>query len=111
MVLAGGYDHGYLLDSSGGEYDGLRLGATVTEPSTGRCLELFTDQPTLQFYSGNMLTGTVVERSGSTLRQSDAFCLEPQQLSDSVNQPHFPSTVLRPGAEYRNRSIYRFSAQ
>ena len=72
---------------------------------------MFTDQPTLQFYSGNMLTGTVVERSGSTLRQSDAFCLEPQQLSDSVNQPHFPSTVLRPGAEYRNRTIYRFSAQ
>ncbi|SDO71841.1 aldose 1-epimerase [Nakamurella panacisegetis] len=111
MVLAGGYDHAYLLDSSGGEYDGLRLGARVIEPSTGRCLELFTDQPTVQFYSGNMLTGTVVERSGSTLRQSDAFCLEPQQLSDSVNQPHFPSTVLRPGAEYRNRTIYRFSAE
>lgn len=111
MVLVGGYDHGFLLDGSGGEYDGLQLGARVSEPTTGRCLELFTDQPTVQFYSGNMLTGAVVDRSGATLRQGDALCLEPQQLSDSVNQPHFPSTVLRPGAEYRNRTIYRFSAQ
>ena len=64
----------------------------------------------MQFYSGNSLDGSVVTRAGATLRQGDAFCLEPQHLPDSVNHPHFPSTVLRPGEEYRNRTVYRFTA-
>ncbi len=111
MLLVRGHDHGYVLDGSGGEYDGLRLAARVSEPTSGRILELFTDQPTVQFYTGNSLDGSVVTRADATLRQGDAFCLEPQHLPDSVNHPHFPSTVLRPGQEYRNRSVYRFTAQ
>jgi aldose 1-epimerase len=111
MVLVRGHDHAYLLDGSGGEYDGLRLAAVALERVSGRRLELFTDQPSVQFYSGNSLDGSVVTRAGATLRQGDAFCLEPQHLPNSVNQPNFPDTVLLPGQEYRNRSVYRFTAQ
>ncbi len=111
MLLVRGHDHAYILDGSGGEFDGLRLAASATHHGTGRILELFTDQPTVQFYSGNSLDGSVATRANATLRQGDAFCLEPQHLPDSVNHPHFPSTVLRPGQEYRNRTIYRFTAQ
>lgn len=110
MVIVRGYDHAHILDGSGGEYDGLRLAARADEPGSGRCLELFTDQPAVQFYTGNSLDGSVVTRAGAMLRQGDAFCLEPEHLPDSINHAQFPSTVLRPGAEYRNRSIYRFTA-
>ena len=111
MILVRGYDHAHVLDGSGGQFDGLRLAARASDADSGRCLELFTDQPTVQFYSGNSLDGSVVTRAGATLRQGDAFCLEPQHLPDSVNHPEFPNTVLRPGQEYRNRSVYRFTAQ
>lgn len=110
MLLVRGHDHAYVLDGSGGEYDGLRLAARAAELATGRILELFTDQPAVQFYSGNSLDGSVLTRAGATLRQGDAFCLEPQHLPDSVNHSNFPNTVLRPGQEYRNRSVYRFTA-
>jgi len=111
MLLVRGHDHAYLLDGSGGEYDGLRLAAVAAEPGSGRRLDLFTDQPSVQFYSGNSLDGSIATRAGATLRQGDAFCLEPQHLPDSVNHPNFPSTVLRPGQEYRNRTVYRFTAE
>ncbi len=109
MLLVRGHDHAYVLDGSGGEFDGMRLAATAVHAGSGRCLELFTDQPSVQFYTGNSLDGSVVTRAGATLRQGDAFCLEPQHLPDSVNHSHFPTTVLRPGQEYRNRSLYRFT--
>ena len=80
----------------------------VDEPTTGRRVELWTDRPGVQFYTGNFLDGTVVGRDGTTYRQSDALCLEPQHFPDSPNQPDFPSTVLRPGDTYRARDIYRF---
>ena len=111
MLLVRGFDHAYVLDGSGGEYDGLRLAARAGEPGSGRMLELFTDQPAVQFYSGNSLDGSFVSRAGAMVRQGDAFCLEPEHLPNSVNHPHFPDTVLRPGQEYRNRSLYRFTAQ
>ncbi len=109
MVLVRGYDHAYLLDGSGGAEDGLRLAARAVHPGTGRTLDLFTDQPAVQFYSGNSLEGAFVSRAGAMVRQGDAFCLEPEHLPDSVNHAHFPDTVLRPGQEYRNRSRYRFT--
>lgn len=112
MQLVRGFDHAYLLDGSGGpDLDGLRLAARATESTTGRVLELFTDQPAVQFYSGNSLDGSIVSRAGAMVRQGDAFCLEPERLPDSVNHPHFPDTVLRPGQEYRNRIVYRFTAR
>ena len=83
--------------------------ARVEDPSTGRVLELLSDQPGLQFYSGNFLDGTTVGKSGHTYRQGDAFVLEPQQFPDTPNRPAFGSVRLAPGATYRNRILYRFS--
>ena len=108
LQLVRGYDHAYVLDGSGGESDGLRLAARATDPGSGRSVELLTDQPAVQFYSGNSLDGSIVSRAGAMVRQGDAFCLEPEHLPNSVNIPQFPDTVLRPGQEYRNRSVYRF---
>jgi len=72
-------------------------------------LEVHTDQPSVQFYSGNFLDGTVAGRGGAAWRQGDGLALETQHLPDSPNQPTFPSTVLRPGEQYRTRTVFRFS--
>jgi aldose 1-epimerase len=82
----------------------------VAEPSSGRTLEVLTDQPSVQFYSGNFLDGSVVGRGGRAHRQGDGFCLETQHLPDSPNHPDFPSTVLRPGEEYRTVTTFRFGS-
>jgi aldose 1-epimerase len=71
-------------------------------------MEIFTDQPGLQFYSGNFLNGTVSGKHGRLYRQSDAFCLEPQGWPDAPNRPNYPSVRLDPGQVYRHVSIYRF---
>jgi aldose 1-epimerase len=102
-----GYDHTYVIDGDP-DADGLRHAVRVVEPRSGRTLELRTDQPGVQFYTGNMLDGSLVLRDGTAGRQSDAFCLEPQAFPDSPNRPDFPSTVLRPGEVYRSRSVLRF---
>jgi aldose 1-epimerase len=101
---ARGYDHAWVLDGG----PGLRPVARVTEASTGRVLEVLTDQPSVQFYSGNFLDGSVLGRGGRAHRQGDGLCLETQHLPDSPNQPDFPSTVLRPGEEYRTVTTFRF---
>jgi aldose 1-epimerase len=101
-----GYDHTFVLDRPGGT--NLALAAYVEEPTSGRTVTFFTDQPGVQFYSGNFLDGTTVLRDGSRVRQGDAFCLEPQQFPNAPNEPGFPSTVLRPGERYRSRIVLRF---
>jgi len=105
LRAARGYDHTFVIDGPSGA---LRAAAYVVEPRSGRTLQLRTDQPGVQFYTGNMLDGTLVLRDGSAARQGDAFCLEPQAFPDSPNRPDFPSTVLRPGEVYRSRSILHF---
>jgi aldose 1-epimerase len=105
LRAARGYDHTFVIDGPSGA---LRSAAYVVEPRSGRTLQLRTDQPGVQFYTGNMLDGTLELRDGSAARQGDAFCLEPQAFPDSPNRPDFPSTVLRPGEVYRSRSILRF---
>jgi aldose 1-epimerase len=101
-----GYDHTYVLDRPTGA--DLILAAHVEEPRSGRTLTLLTDQPGVQFYSGNFLDGTTVLRDGRVARQGDAFCLEPQHYPNAPNRPEFPSTVLRPGQLYRSRILLRF---
>jgi aldose 1-epimerase len=101
---ARGYDHAWVLDPSGG----LRLAARVHDPGSGRVLEVLTDQPGVQFYSGNFLDGAVAGRGGRAMRQGDGLCLETQHLPDSPNRPDFPSTVLRPGERYETRTLLRF---
>lgn len=110
LRLARGFDHTFVLRSDGGLHQAgvPRRAARVEEPRTGRSLEVWTDRPGVQFYSGNFLDATVVGRDGTTYRQTDAFCLEPQHFPDSPNHPQFPSTVLRPGDVYQARDLYRF---
>jgi aldose 1-epimerase len=108
LQLGRGYDHNFCLD--GGRATAPRLAARVEHPASGRVMELLTDQPGLQFYSGNFLDGTALGKHGRLHRQSDAFCLEPQTWPDTPNRPDFPSARLDPGETYRHISIYRFSA-
>jgi aldose 1-epimerase len=106
LVIGRGYDHNWVLDRKG---SGLELAARVVEPRSGRVLEVITDQPGIQFYSGNFLDGTLVGTSGRMYRQGDGFALETQHYPDSPNHPNFPSTVLRPGETYKTTTIYKFS--
>jgi aldose 1-epimerase len=108
QILAKGFDHNWVLDK--GITARPEHVATLRDPASGRTLKIATDQPGLQFYSGNFLDGTLTGTSGRTYRQGDALCLETQHFPDSPNQPAFPSTVLRPGETYRTRTIHRFSA-
>ena len=108
LLHARGYDHAWVQDGAGD--GGLRRIARVEGPRSGRVLEVLTDQPSVQFYSGNFLDGSVAGRGGRAWRQGDGFCLETQHLPDSPNQPDFPSTVLRPGERYATRTVFRFSA-
>ncbi len=103
--VKGGYDHNYVLN----QYDGsLRLAARVRAPQSGRVMEVLTSEPGLQFYSGNFLDGTIKGKGGKIYHKHYGFCLEAQHFPDSPNQPHFPSTILRPGQTYRQQTIYRF---
>jgi aldose 1-epimerase len=104
----GGYDHNYVLRSGGKE---LALAARVTEPESGRVLEMFTTEPAVQLYTANFLDGTLKGKGGVAYKKHQAFCLEAQHFPDSVNQPKFPSTILRPGSTYTQTTIYKFSAK
>lgn len=106
IVRGGGYDHNYVLDSRG---PGLKPAARVVEPDSGRVLEVITDQPGLQFYSGNFLDGTLRGTGGHLYQKRSGFALESQHFPDSPNHGNFPSTVLRPGDVYRTTTIYAFS--
>lgn len=103
-----GYDHNWVVDKKG---DGVELHATVYEPSTGRVLEVLSDEPAVQFYAGNFLDGTIKGKGGVAYQHRTGFCLEPQHYPDSPNKPEFPSVVLRPGQTFKNTIIYRFSVR
>ena len=103
-----GYDHNWVLDNSDGS---LSPAAQVAEPESGRTLEVFTTEPGIQFYSGNFLDGSITGKKGKIYNKRDGFCLETQHFPDSVHKPHFPSTVLRPGEEYSQTTVYRFEAE
>ena len=107
LEFGSGYDHYFVLpeDSLVGVP---RLAARITDPASGRTLEILTTQPGLQFYSGNQLSGSVPGRS-RLYRQSAGFAIEPHGFPNAVNQPNFPSVVLRPNEIYRETTIYRFS--
>jgi aldose 1-epimerase len=108
LLKAGnGYDHCWIVRGE----KGLRPAAHVFEPSTGRTLELFTDQSGLQLYTGNFLDGTAAGKNGHHYQFRTAFCLEPQLFPDSPNQPAFPSAVVRPGETYTHSLLYRFSSR
>lgn len=105
----GGYDHNYVLRP--GQGSSLRLIARAYAPQTGRVMEISSTEPGVQLYTGNFLDGTLTGRNGAVYQQRHAFCLEAQHFPDSVNQPNFPSTILRPGQTYRQTTIHRFSTR
>jgi len=114
LANVGGYDHNFVLGAAGDgapERDGLPLAAVVHEPGSGRVLEVFTDQPGVQFYSANQLLGTLRGKSGRLYRQGDALCLETQHWPDSPNRPDYPTTVLRPQETFRTSTVYRFTTR
>ncbi len=100
-----GYDHNWVLNKKEGE---LSLAAKVTEPLSGRVMEVWTTEPGLQFYSGNFLDGKDVGKGNKPYLFRSAFCLETQHFPDSPNHSNFPSTVLKPGERYRQKTIYKF---
>jgi len=104
----GGYDINYVLNGEAGK---MKLAARVYEPNSGRQMEIWTTEPGIQFYSGNFLDGSITGKYGLLYRKHAAFCLEAQHFPDAVNQPSFPSVILRPGSVYRQETIYKFSAK
>jgi aldose 1-epimerase len=102
-----GYDHNFVLDKLPGR---MALAARVREPVSGRILELYTEEPGLQFYSGNFLDGSLTGK-GRSFDYRGGFCLEPQHFPDSPNQPAFPGTILRPGERYMTESRFKFSVE
>jgi aldose 1-epimerase len=108
LKLGPGYDHNWVIDKKPGE---LTLMARVSDPDSGRVMEVLSTEPALQFYSGNFLDGTIRGKGRWFYQQHAGFCMEPQHYPDSPNQPQFPSTELKPGQTYKNTIIYRFSVQ
>jgi aldose 1-epimerase len=100
-----GYDDNYVLNAGGKD---LALAAHVYEPGSGRLMEVHTTQPGVQFYTANFLDGSLTGKRGVVYRQHTAFCLETQHFPDSVNQPTFPSVILRPGQTYRHSTVHKF---
>ncbi len=103
--VEGGYDHNYVLNNTDGN---IRLVAKVIEPETGRSMEVYTDQPGIQFYSGNFLDGSNIGKGGKPYKKHFGFCLETQHFPDSPNHENFPTTILRPGEKYKTQTVYKF---
>ena len=106
LVFGKGYDHNWIV--RGGGQGELVLAARLEEPVSGRVMEVLTTEPGIQFYSGNFLEG-VRGKGGQVYHSRDGLCLETQHYPDSPHHPHFPSTVLRPGQEYRSTTVYKFA--
>jgi aldose 1-epimerase len=108
LKLGKGYDHNFVINGRAGV---LRLAARVTEPTTGRTMEVWTTEPGVQLYTGNYLDGSDTGKGGKPYRHRYGFCLETQHYPDSPNRPEFPTTVLRKGARFRSTTVHKFSAR
>jgi aldose 1-epimerase len=108
LKFGNGYDHNWVLSKAAGKLD---VAGRVYEPTSGRVLEVLATQPGLQLYTGNFLNGTLKGKGGWIYKFRNGLCLEPQHFPDSPNHPEFPSTVLKPGEEYRQTIIYRLSVR
>jgi aldose 1-epimerase len=105
-LVPGGYDHNYVLTGKPGE---LSMAAQLYDPRSGRQVEILTTQPGIQFYSGNFLDGSITGKGGKVYHKHYGLCLETQHFPDSPNHPAFPNTILRPGENYSQTTVYRFS--
>ena len=106
--VTGGYDHNFVLNDTDGS---MKSVATLFDPQTKREMEVLTEEPGLQFYSGNFLDGTLVGPDGSEFVKYSALCLETQHFPNAPNEADFPSTILEPGEKYHTATIYKFSVR
>ena len=116
LKFGNGIDHNWVINTSTAQtlHDSkgdIFLQARISEPTTGREMEVWSSEPGLQFYIGNFLDGTITGKNSHVYAFRNAFCMEPQHFPDSPNHPAFPSVVLNPGQTYHNSIIYKFSAK
>ncbi|MGB3775486.1 MAG: galactose-1-epimerase, partial [Leeuwenhoekiella sp.] len=108
LKIAGGYDHCWVLNDQGS----MRSVATAYHEASGRFMEVMTDEPAIQFYTGNFLDGTLPQRGKNEMyAYRTGFCLETQHYPDSPNQAEFPSTVLNPGETYDTTTVFKFTTK
>jgi aldose 1-epimerase len=108
LKYGGGYDHNWVVNKA---ETGLNYAAKVVEPASGRAMEVLTNEPGIQFYGGNFMTGNDVGKGGKAYAYRGAFCLETQHFPDSPNKPQFPTTILNPGEEYYSVCVYKFGIE
>jgi aldose 1-epimerase len=109
LTFAGGYDHNFVPRGSGAGK--VRKAAELYDPTSGRLMTVYTDQPGLQFYTGNFLDGTAIGKNGVAYGYRTGLSLEAEDYPDAPNKPSFPSPILRPGEVYHQTTIYRFSTR
>jgi aldose 1-epimerase len=107
IAVGQGYDHNFVI--RGASHGEPRLAVRLEDPQSGRILEMLTDQPGVQLYTGNFLNGTAIGTSGHAYRQGDGLAIEPQVFPDTPNHPAFGTARLDSGQTYVNRIVYRFS--
>jgi aldose 1-epimerase len=108
LRTAGGYDHNLVLDGADGA---VRPAARLSDPASGRVMEVHTTEPGMQLYTGNFLDASILGKHGDRYGPRAGMCLETQHFPDSPNRPEFPSIILRPGEEFRSRTEFRFSTE
>jgi len=108
LTNGGGYDHNWCLNDVDGS---LKRQASLYDETSGRYMEIFTQEPGLQFYSGNFLDGSNVGKGGKVYAYRNGLCLETQHFPDSPNQTTFPNTILQPGERYETKTVYKFSTK
>ena len=109
LKFGGGYDHAWLLNKE--KKGELSFAASAYEPESGRFLEVFTTEPSVQFFTGNSLNGSQIGKSGVAYARRNGFCFETQHLPDSPNHSNFPTTVLRPGENFNSTTVFKFSVK
>lgn len=102
--VKGGYDHNWVLNKKD---NSLQKVAVLSDSVSGRSVEVYTTEPGLQFYTGNFLDGTLINRDGKHISLHTAMCMETQHFPDSPNKPDFPSTILKPGEKYHTETVYK----
>lgn len=105
--VPGGYDHNYVLNNK----EKFAKVAELFDSNSGRTMEVYTDEPGMQFYSGNFLDGSITGCNGVIYRKHFGLCLETQHFPDSPNQPEFPNTIIQSGEEYRQKTVYKFGVK
>jgi aldose 1-epimerase len=107
LILSAGYDHSFVIKTE--DFDGLLMAASVTEPLSGRVMNVYTTEPSVHLYTGNFIEDNSPGKNGTKYMRRGGFCLETQHYPDAPNHAHFPSTVLKPGEMFKSKTIFEFA--